>query len=137
MCPQCHNAVVVSAAHLASDNPIPLQCGCGIQFKIGAESRKYPRKSVEFPGRYVLLKNGETGSVVVNNISFGGMQLRINGDTRIEYDDELRIDFKLDDQNRSMVSVQASARYVLHQLVGVEFAETPDFSPQLALYLMQ
>jgi hypothetical protein len=135
-CKQCRSAIVLTPEETA-DPPVEVPCPCGNKIQVDADGRKFPRRAASLSGHY-MKQNGETGTITIDNISFGGIRFHTEDDThRIAYDDRLQLQFTLDDEAQSVVSTKISVRYVLWNTVGGQFIDTANFDQHLASYLMR
>jgi PilZ domain len=136
-CDQCQSTIVLTLEKMA-DLPVEMPCTCGNKIQVNADGRKFPRRAVNLLGHYVKPENGETGTIVIDNISFGGLRFHTKDDTHsIAHDDRLQLQFTLDDEAQSVVSKKISVRYVLWNTVGAQFIDTANFDQHLAAYLMR
>jgi len=137
ICNQCRATIELTPEQMA-DSPVKVQCNCGNQLQVDADGRKYPRRDAKLAGHYMKPETGETGAIVIDNISFGGIRFHTENDAHsIAHDDRLQLQFTLDDKAQSVVSKKISVRYVLWNTVGAQFIDTANFDPQLAAYLMR
>jgi len=136
-CDQCQSVIVLTPEETA-DLPVEVPCTCGNKIQVDADSRKFPRRATNLSGHYVKPENGETGTIVIDNISFGGIRFHTEDHTHsIAHDDRLQLQFTLDDEAQSVVSEKISVRYVLWNTVGAKFIDTANFDLHLAAYLMR
>jgi len=134
-CEQCQSAIVLTPKETAAP-PVEVPCPCGNKIQVDTDGRKFPRRVASLSGHYVK-QDGETGTITIDNISFGGIRFHTEDDThRIAYDDRLQLQFTLDDGAQSVVSTKISVRYVLWNTVGGQFIDTANFDQHLASYLM-
>jgi hypothetical protein len=137
ICEQCQSAIVLTLEETAG-LPVEVPCTCGNKIQFDADGRKFPRRAANLSGHYVKPENGETGTIVIDNISFGGIRFHTKDDTHsIAHDDRLQLQFTLDDEAQSVVSKKISVRYVLWNTVGAQFIDTANFDQHLAAYLMR
>ena len=136
-CEQCQSAIVLTLEKTAG-LPVEVPCTCGNKIQVNVDRRKFPRRAANLSGHYVKPENGETGTIVIDNISFGGIRFYTKDDTHsIAHDDRLQLQFTLDDEAQSVVSTKISVRYVLWNTVGAQFIDTGNFDQHLAAYLMR
>ncbi len=136
-CDQCQRTSTVRAAGSA-DEAVEMTCACGAVYRVLVDSRKYDRKVTSLPGFYVD-QNDETktGTIVVENVSFGGLRFRTTSPQNLTYGDLLNIQFTLDDQVKTLVWEKVRVHYVNFDVVGVEFMDPNEFNKDLAAYLMR
>ena len=136
-CDQCQSTIVLKLAETA-DLPVEVPCPCGNKIQVDADGRKFPRRAASLSGHYVKPENGETGTIMIDNISFGGIRFHTEDNTHsIAHDDRLHLQFTLDDEVQSVVSTKINVRYVLWNTVGAQYLDTANFDPHLAAYLMR
>jgi hypothetical protein len=136
-CDQCQSAIVLTPEETA-DLPVEVLCTCGNKIQVNVDGRKFPRRAANLSGHYMKPETGETGTIVIDNISFAGVRFHTNDDTHsIAHDERLQLQFTLDDEAQSVVSIKISVRYVLWNTVGAQFIDTANFDQHLAVYLMR
>ncbi len=135
-CDACQRTTTVKAT-ASPDEAVEVMCVCGASYRVLLDSRKYDRKKTSLPGFYVDQQDEmKTGTIVVENISFGGLRFRTTSPQNIAFGDLLNIQFTLDDQMKTLVWEKARVHYVNMDIVGVEFMEPDEFNKDLAAYLM-
>ena len=136
-CNRCKATIVLTPEQLV-DPPVEVVCTCGHGLQVDADGRRFSRRETNLSGQYVKPENGETGTIVIENISFGGIRFRTENDGHgISHDDRLQLQFTLDDEAQSVISNKISVRYVLWNTVGAKFIDTVNFDQKLAAYLMR
>jgi PilZ domain len=136
-CDQCQSVIVLKLEETAT-LPVEVACNCGNKIQVDADRRKFPRHDVSLSGYYMKPANGETRTIVIDNISFGGIRFHTEDDSHsIARDDRLHLQFTLDDEAQSVVLTKISVRYVLWHTVGAQFIDTANFDQHLAAYLMR
>jgi len=140
-CPQCQRAKTVDVSTFAeSKSPLrfKLTCPCGHVASVVLEKRKRYRKGAHLPGTYVHYVNGQPrgkGAMTVKDLSTNGMKLVLNGSTTIAPGDLLKLEFRLDDAQRSLVQKKVVVRNVSDNFIGTEFAATESLDKALGFYL--
>ncbi len=137
ICQQCQSAIQLTETQQQFTGPFDVECACGSRFQVSADVRRHPRKATQLPGRYIDLKQGGNGDIVVENISFGGVQFLTTTSHLIMRRDFLQILFKLDDEGQSPVSESVYVRHVQGNRIGARFVSTDDFDHRLAAYLIR
>lgn len=136
-CDQCQRTNTVMAA-ASQEEAVEVQCACGTVYRVILDSRKFDRKPTNLPGFYVDQNDDtKTGTIVVENISFGGLRFRTTSPQNVTYDDLLYIQFTLDDDVQMLIWEKVRVHYVHHDIVGVEFMDLDKFNKSLASYLMR
>jgi len=137
-CPHCRHARTVSVAKLKEKKKIlKIKCSCQKSYSVSLEQRKIYRKNTELNGRFVNLSlDNDRGSMVVNDISMGGLGFTVTGRNRVETDHDLEVTFTLDDSHSSVISKQVIVRIVRKNFVGCEFRHAHEYDKALGFYLM-
>lgn len=145
------NTAVITCPHCGRQKEIPVEsykgkkiqlkikCGCKNTFSINLEFRKRIRKRANLRGTYVNhSQRGSRGNLVVKNISVSGLEFSTVDAQRFEVDDELTVEFTLDDEQRSLISKEVIVRDVRKNSVGCEFERSGEyaFDGPLGFYIM-
>ncbi|MEA3446398.1 MAG: PilZ domain-containing protein [Bacteroidota bacterium] len=150
ICPQCHkNKTINPSDNKETDNIAMLkcQCDCGHSYTVMLERRKFYRKSTNLPGAYSYKKTNlpgiyihedrdDRGLMTVINISRSGLKIRLNMTRDFNFGDRLRVEFNLDDRDRSSIKKSVIVRNVEKKFIGVEFANIEHFD-KLGAYLLK
>ena len=103
-CDRCQATIAVKVKPLGETQPIPVQCACGMSFRVVLASRQYPRRPCQLPGVYIDQHDEtKTGTLVVEKVSFGGVRFRTTSDHSIALNDQVQIQFTLDDEHRTII----------------------------------
>ena len=136
-CDQCQRTHTVMAAS-SQEEAVEMQCTCGMVYRVILDSRKFERRLANLPGFFVDQNDDtKTGTIVVENISFGGLKFRMTSPQHVAYDDLLYIQFTLDDDVQTLIWEKVRVHYVNNDIVGVEFMDLDKFNKCLASYLMR
>ncbi|MDY6825043.1 MAG: PilZ domain-containing protein [Thermodesulfobacteriota bacterium] len=148
-CPNCktRQEIDISGGISGEEPPqrFPFECPtCHLKSNVCVERRRYYRKPVWFPGTYYKVDETEiTGDMIVKNISRGGLLLETSIFQKLAREQKLRVEFHLDDKNRSFIQKDVLVRYynkvmvggTLSTLIGVEF-ESDDHPERLNMYFL-
>jgi PilZ domain len=140
-CPQCQRAKTLDVSTFGEFKwPLrfKLTCPCGHVASAVLEIRKRYRKGVHLPGTYVHYVNGQPqgkGRMTVRDLSASGMRLLLTASGTIAPGDLLKIEFRLDDAQRSLIQKKVIVRNVGDNFVGTEFAATEALDKALGFYL--
>ena len=140
-CPQCQRAKTLDVSafgEFKSPLRFKLTCPCGHVASAVLEKRKRFRKGTHLPGTYVHYVNGQPqgkGTMKVEDLSTNGLKLLLTGSRTIAPGDQLKIEFRLDDAQRSLVQKKVVVRNVRDNYVGTEFAATDTLDKALGFYL--
>ena len=138
MCQRCETSFTISVPSQAGiANPQSVHCPCGALYLVGQQKRQQARKEAQFDGAYIHERNGDhTGSLVVENLSYGGIRLQLMTSHEIAEQDQLFVEFKLDHgQQSTMIRESVNVRYVQGNLIGVEFIDSQGLPQALVDYL--
>jgi transcription elongation factor Elf1 len=137
-CPHCRHARTVSVQKIKDKKKvIKVKCSCQKSYSVSLELRKMYRKNTNLKGRYVNLSlDNETGSMVVKDVSMGGIGFDAIGKNRIEVENELEVTFTLDDTHSSVIKKEVVVRIVRGNFVGCEFLHAHEYDKALGFYLL-
>ena len=136
-CPYCAHARTVSVQHFTEKKKIKIKCRCKKSYTVSLELRKLYRKSTNLKGSYINLTLGnEVGSMIVKDVSIGGVGFEVIGNNRIAKDHELVVTFTLDDPHSSVIKRQVVTRIVVGNFVGCEFLHAHEYDKALGFYLL-
>jgi hypothetical protein len=132
-CQRTHTVMAVSSP----EEPVEIQCPCGMMYQAILDSRKYDRKVVHLLGGYVDQNdNTKSGTIVIENMSFGGLKFRLTSPQKLAYNDVLNMQFTLDDKAQTRIREKVRVHYVNRAIVGAEFVDLDKLSENLSSYLM-
>ena len=140
-CPQCQRTKTLDVStfgEFKSPLRFKLTCPCGHVTSAVLEKRKRYRKGAHLPGTYVHYVNGQPrgkGTMMVKDLSTNGMEIVLSGSGTIAPGDLLKIEFRLDNAQRSLVQKKVVVRNVSDNFVGTEFAVTEALDKALGFYL--
>jgi hypothetical protein len=137
-CPHCKHARTVSVQKIKDKKKvIKVKCSCQQSYSVSLELRKMYRKNTNLKGRYVNLSlDNETGTMVVQDVSMGGIGFQAVGANRIEKNHELEVTFTLDDTHSSVIKKTVVVRIVRNNFVGCEFLHSHEYDKALGFYLL-
>lgn len=141
-CPVCEKAKTADVSrHAESDKKITVTCTCvcGHKFRCRLEKRRQYRKTADLPGKFTLLgKDGpdDTGLMKIVDISTTGLKFQATVPRDFPTGTELRVEFCLDDRNRTTMEKRVVVRNVRGPNVGVSFHPSEPDDPALGFYLM-
>jgi transcription elongation factor Elf1 len=137
-CPHCRHARTVSVAKLKDKKKIlKIKCSCQKSYSVSLELRKMYRKDTNLNGQFVNLSlNNERGTMLVTDVSMGGIGFTVIGRNRIQIDHDLEVTFTLDDSHSSVISKQVTVKIVRDKFIGCEFRHAHEYDKALGFYLM-
>ncbi len=138
ICPAC--GVV---KHFAADryrhgqHIISVRCRCQQVFSLLLDFRRHYRKQTSLPGVYEILSKGGVGGGIIhiNNISRSGLGFTVSGLHRIEKDQELQVEFQLNDKKKTVLKRRVLVKSVLQNNIGCQFKDTAEMEPALGFFL--
>jgi len=145
------NTAVLTCPHCGAQKTIPVEpfkgkkskltikCGCKKIFSVNLEFRKRVRKRTNLRGTYVNhSQKGKRGSLVVKNLSVSGMEFSCLDVHDFKIEDEVSVEFNLDDEQRSHISKDVIVRNIRQNSVGCEFERGGEFAfdGPLGFYIM-
>lgn len=136
-CPKCGTSRTIDAATLkTSVKQINITCKCGEVFRGVFEFRKCYRKAVLLPGKYKDLNKPKRGDIVIKDLSMGGIGFTCEPSQKIKPGDHLEVVFRLDDAQKSEITLQVRVRSVKGGFVGTERTDKQLYQGALGFYLM-
>jgi hypothetical protein len=139
-CPHCglQKSVPVDSFK-GSKSTVKIKCGCKNVFTVNLEFRKRVRKRTSLRGSYTNHSQlNKRGSITVKNISVDGLEFSSMDVQSFRVDDELTVEFTLDDEQRSEITKGVIVRDVRKSTVGCEFERSGEFAfdGPLGFYIM-
>jgi len=137
-CPNCNKVRKEQAdSYKGAGGPVKIVCQCGQAYDVGIEFRRVIRKMARIDGMYFHASNsGVWGKMVVKNISLHGCGFETLKANPFQPEDEMRMEFHLDDAKQTLIKKRALVRSVDEKYVGCQFIEKGnEFDPELGFYL--
>jgi len=141
-CPECEATKTVDVTRYAQmDQTVKVKskCSCGYTWTSVLEKRKVYRKGVRLPGTFTHLVDNnpvEKGSMVVTDISAGGLKIKMLEPVDLRMNDKLRVEFQLDDARQTPISKDVLVKNIDGINIGVAFSRAESDDPALGFYLM-
>jgi hypothetical protein len=136
VCPKCGFAKEIDAKkYQNTSKSLKAKCKCGEVFKFNIEFRRYYRKNVKLPGEYRVQETGESGEIIIDNLSLGGIQFETLKPHRMSTDTIVALKFKLDNSGRTEIQRSAKVMWIKGHNVGAEFIGPKLSERDLAFYL--
>jgi hypothetical protein len=136
-CPSCEKSKRANFAKQRDLRDIfRVKCGCGCAFGIIIDQRKYYRKKLKTNGNYTVSETHESGSIIVEDLSFTGIGFQTRRPHKLLPGDMIEVRFVLDDERKSEVCKQAVVRRIREQFVGAEFVNDKAYDKALGFYLL-
>ena len=141
-CPECQAVRIVDVTGYAKLDHVVrfrVRCPCNHSYRVILERRKYFRKSVSLTG-VCLFRNGMVRvSVKVRNLSRRGLRVELMREMHVGVGDKVIVEFRLDDEKRTLVRKDAVVRAVMGSCLGMEFFSIDPYNvydKALGFYLM-
>jgi transcription elongation factor Elf1 len=137
-CPHCRHARTVSVQKIKDKKKvIKVKCSCEKSYSVSLELRKMYRKSTNLKGKFVnLSESNQSGSMIVKDVSMGGIGFESPNASAIKVEDELEVTFTLDDTHSSVIKKNVAVRIVRGNFVGCEFLHAHEYDKALGFYLL-
>lgn len=139
-CPQCDRSLTLPVEKIQNiGKPVRAKCACGIQFTVIFERRANYRKPTGLLGRFARKTNADlqVGEAVINDLSRGGLSMKVPTGVDLKIGEIVRVEFKLDNVEQTMIKAQVIVRSVRRGTIGVEFYALDEHTrKQLGFYLM-
>jgi hypothetical protein len=134
VCPKCSEG---QNGHTKVYRPVKIHCKCGNTYNVIVERRKFSRKEIRFDGIYSIASNPDNlEKMIVKNISVQGCGFETLNPNMLKADEEIRIEFKLDDDKNSRIMERAIIHFRYRNYVSCRFIEQSGvFYSQLQSYM--
>jgi hypothetical protein len=143
VCPKCQKSKTVNVSQYAALDKIvkvKVKCPCGYAYISILDKRRRYRKETNLHGSYTRIVEGreaEGGLMTVKDLSAGGLKLQINEKHGCAAGDVFKVEFHLDDTQRSFIKKKAIVRNTYKQMAGMEFAPNEPVDKALGFYLLR
>ncbi len=137
VCPTCGVAKNLDTSRLPPDKKnFRVKCTCGEVFKAHIEFRKQYRKAAQLPGHYVDRKRKDSGKIIVEDISMGGVGFRTLRGHDIAVNDMLELTFTLDTNPPRTITRLVKILRINGNKIGCVYAQQLDRDRDIGFYLM-
>lgn len=138
ICPACG-----AVKHFAADryrhsrHTISVRCRRQQVFSLLLDFRRHYRKQTSLPGAYEILSEGGVGGGIIHidDISRGGLGFTVSGLHRIEKDQELQVEFQLNDKKKTVLKRRMLVKSVLQNNIGRQFQDNAEMERALGFFL--
>jgi hypothetical protein len=137
-CHRCQQSFTLQVSKQSGvANPQAVYCPCGALHLVGLQARQFARKDTNLEGTYLHEQGGEAiGHMIVENISYGGLQMRLSSPHTFAEDDKIFIQFALEpQQNGELIQETVRVRYVRDRVIGTQFIDSYGLPKVLTDYL--
>ncbi|QQG66748.1 PilZ domain-containing protein [Desulfobulbus oligotrophicus] len=138
ICPACGTAKpIMTKTFRYSHHSVKAQCRCQQVFTVLLNFRKNYRKQTSLSGTYQITGSKDPGGGIIHitNISRGGLAFTVSGRHNIKKDQELLLEFQLNDKNKTALKKQAVVVSVRQNTVGCAFRCHGELDKALGFYL--
>lgn len=129
-CPHCNQQRIIDTASFKDHKfRLKVRCSCKNVYTAIIEFRKRIRKRTHLRGTYINhSQKDKRGNLVVTNVSVSGLEFTSVDIQNFKVEDELTIEFTLDDEHRSEVRKQAIVRDIRTKSIGCEFPGSGEYA---------
>ncbi len=137
-CPYCQVSKTIPVEKLKQPKKVQkISCLCKKKFNVVLEFRKMYRKDTELKGRYVNQSHdNDEGGIIANNISMSGVGFYTVGAHKIEEDNILNVEYRIDDTQKTFISREVLVRVVKGLYIGAEYVNVGEYDKYLDFYLL-
>ena len=136
ICPKCGFEKTIDTTNFKdTQKKLKGRCRCGETFQFTIEFRRRHRKNVRLPGEYFNQGKGETGEIIVRELSLSGIRFESMSPHRILKDDTLDVKFNLDNPLRTEIRKRVKVIWVKDRIVGAHYMEAKLYEKDLGYYL--
>jgi hypothetical protein len=136
ICPKCGFAKQMDITNIKNTKKkLKAKCKCGEVFQFTIEYRKHYRKKVRLPGEYRVTESGESGEIIIEDLSLGGIQFVTLNHHRMSTNNTVMLKFKLNNPARTEIERSAKIMWIKDNNVGAMFIGPKLFERDLAFYL--
>lgn len=138
ICPACG-----AIKHIAAEkfrfgrHTINVRCRCQQLFTVLLDFRRHYRKQTSLPGTYEIISEGGIGDGIIhiNNISRSGVGFTVSGLHHIEKDQELLVEFQLNDKRKTTLKKRVQVKSVRQNVIGCQFKDNAEMERALGFFL--
>ncbi|MCU0587147.1 MAG: PilZ domain-containing protein [Syntrophobacteraceae bacterium] len=123
-CPQCDRSLTLAVERIQEPGiSVQARCGCGMRFSVVFERRAHYRKPTGLLGRAARKAGPEllVLDVIISDLSRGGLSLKFSRDPGLAVGELIRVDFRLDDGDQTLIRAQVVVKSIRRFTVGTEF----------------
>jgi len=129
-CPHCNLQRIIDTDSFKDHKfRLKVRCSCKNVYTAIIEFRKKIRKRTHLRGTYINhSQKDKRGNLIVTNVSVSGLEFSSVDIQNFKVEDELTIQFTLDDEHRTVVRKQAIIRDIRTKSIGCEFPGSGDYA---------
>ena len=138
VCARCTAHTPIDARpYLDSHKSLKVRCRCGHKFPIVFDIRNFHRKELHLPGQYTKSSGNVPDFLSIEDMSYTGVKFKTGMSHKIEVNDVLTIEFRLDNRRRTRIVKTVRVMHVVGGMIGADFRERQAYSTELTYYLNQ
>ncbi len=134
MCPKCSWSKAVDVTKYLEEKKeirLKIRCKCSHVYTVALDRRKFFRKDTDLYGTFMKVsisgtflqeKTGIFGEMTVTDLSRGGLRFKVPGKPALEVGDAVRMEFHLDDLNRSRIRKRGTVMSIGDLFAGIQFS---------------
>jgi len=114
-------------------------CPCKHVYRVILERREYFRKSVRLKGVCLMQGGVIAADIHIHNLSRKGLRIELVRDEAPAVGDRVTVEFRLDDEKKTLIRKEAVVRTLMGRFVGLEFFSIDPhnvYDKALGFYLM-
>ena len=136
ICPKCGLEKNIDVTDFKDTHKrLKAKCRCGEIFRLILEYRKHYRKKVRLPGEYFVQGKDETGEIIIEDISAGGIRFASLKPHYISRDDTVELKFTLDNPMRTKIHTLVKIIWIIDRNVGAQYIDPKSLEKDLGFYL--
>ncbi|AOY59890.1 MULTISPECIES: PilZ domain-containing protein [Desulfococcus] len=141
-CPRCHATRVVDVKEYSRLDHIvrfKVTCPCKHVYRVILERREFFRKPVRLTGVCRMREGVPAVDIHIHNLSRKGLRIELMKDDPPAIGDKVTVEFRLDDEKKTLIRKEALVRTLMGRFVGLEFFSIDPYNvydKALGFYLM-
>lgn len=123
-CPECQTAKMVDVSRFKNIEKavrLKVRCPNGHAYRVVLERRVHFRKQVTLPGIFTLPNQKTRAPMTVQDISRTGLNFKLSAPAALAEGDKIRVEFRLDDDHRTLIQKDVVVRTVHGINIGAQF----------------
>lgn len=137
-CRRCNTLQKIAAEGTQGGRePVRVHCQCGHIFGVRFDFRRSYRKKTGLEGHYATSPGyGDWVGMMVSNVSMDGIGFYAGNKPKLKVGDKIKIHFRLDDADKSLVQKEAVIKVLKNRYVGCQFVvKSKHYDKALGFYL--
>lgn len=136
-CLKCKKRIAMDFSNYTGMDEILMleyRCKCGYSASVLVERRKFHRRKVSLPGKYVLHREKIKGKMTLKDLSRGGLKFKLEAERGVKIGDKVFVAFRLDDGHKTLIKKEAFIKSIYGLNIGAEFYIKTPRSPVDVIY---